>query len=497
MHVRQSLMAAVLAAVSLAFGTLLVQTATAATTAADPNSAPTSGERETGRKAYEEISKYYGIYEDQALQDYINTVGQNLVRHSHMPNAEFHFNVLDTEDFNAFATEGGYVYVHRGLLAYLNSEAELATVVGHEIGHVTARHMAKRKVQNVLTSIAVTAAAIMTQNQAAAQLANLGGNAWLGGYSREQESEADRLGVEYAAKTGYRPEAMADVFRTFQAQERFERDRAKMEHRDPHLYHGVFSDHPAPDDRMIQAIKISANFQPAEGQGIENHDEYLHRIEGLPYGSSKRQGIVRDNRFYHSELGISLAFPKGWIVENEPTRLVARSPGGDSLMQMTADARPDKLSPREFLIKNLRSSNLSSGEELTIDGYDAYTLIDRHGSPFDEGSGPVRYVAIYKDKSVYVFAGASRSSVKMMPAADLVFVSVAETFRRMRPSEYPLGEPYRIKLLQATANTRIGEVAKEIPLQRKEDYPLETIRLLNAMYPKGEPKEGQLFKTIQ
>jgi predicted Zn-dependent protease len=494
MHARKALVAASLAALSVALG---LATARPAGAGADPYAAPTSGERETGRKAYEEIIKYYGIYEDQSIQEYMNTVGQNLLRHSHMPTAEFHFTVLDTDDFNAFATEGGYVYVHRGLMAYLNSEAEFATVVGHEIGHVTARHMAKRKVQSVLTGIAVTAAAIMTQNQAAAQLANLGGNAWLGGYSREQESEADRLGVEYAAKTGYRPEAMADVFRTFQAQERFERDRAKIEHREPHLYHGVFSDHPAPDARMIQAIKISANFQPAEGQGIENRDEYLHRIDGLPFGSSKRQGIIRDNRFYHSDLGISLAFPKGWIVSNEPTRLVARSPKGDSLMQMTADGRPDKLSPREFLIKNLRSSSLASGEELKIDGYDAYTVVDRRGSPFDEGSGPVRYVAIYKDKSVYVFAGASRSSSKMVPAADLVFLSVAETFRRMRPSEYPLGEPYRIKLLKATSNTRVGEVAKEIPLQRKEDYPLETVRLLNALYPKGEPKEGQLFKTIQ
>jgi predicted Zn-dependent protease len=495
MFARKVPVTASLVAIALTITSLLVQPTLFA--AEDAEARPTARERETGRKYYEEIIRVYGIYEDQTLQDYVNAIGQNLARHSHMPTAEFHFTVLDTDDFNAFATEGAYVYVHRGLLTYLNSEAELATVVGHEIGHVTARHMAKRKVQSILTGIAVTAAAIMARNQAVAQLANLGGNAWLSGYSRGEESEADRLGVEYAAKTGYRPEAAVDVFRAFQSQERFERERAKTEHRDPHLYHGVFSDHPAPDERMIQAIKVSANFAPAEGQGIENHDAYLRHIEGLPFGSSKRQGIMRENRFYHAELGISLAFPKGWIVENEPTRLLARSAKGDSLMQMTADSRPDKTSPREFLIKNLHSSSLSSGEELKIDGFDAYTVVDRNGSPFDEGSGPVRYVAIYKDKSVYVFAGASRSSSKMVPADDRVFLSVAETFRRMRASEYPLGEPYRIKLLKATAQTRMGEVAKEFPLQRKEDYPQETLRLLNALYPKGEPKEGQLFKTVQ
>jgi predicted Zn-dependent protease len=495
MFARKAPLPASLAAISLAVALLGFQPLSQA--ADDATARPTSGERETGRKAYEEIIKFYGIYEDQSLQDYVNAIGQNLLRHSPMAGAEFHFTVLDTDDFNAFATEGGYVYLHRGLMGYLNSEAELAAVMGHEIGHVTGRHMAKRKVQSVLAGIAVTAAAIMSRSQAAAELANLGGSAWLTGYSREQESEADRLGVEYAAKTGYRPEAAADVFRIFQAQERFERDRAKAEHRDPHLYHGVFSSHPAPDARMIETIKVAANFAPAEGQGIENRDEYLHRIDGLPFGSSRRQGVMRENRFYHAELGISLAFPKGWIVANEPTRLLARSPKGDSMMQMTADGRPDKLSPREFLIKNLRSSSLASGEELKIDGFDAYTVVDRHGSPFDEGSGPVRWVAIYKDKSVYVFAGASRSSSNLVPAADRVFVSVAETFRRMRASEYPLGEPYRLKLLRATAQTRMGEVAKEVPLQRKEDYPQETLRLLNALYPKGEPKEGQLFKTVQ
>jgi predicted Zn-dependent protease len=495
MFARKAPMAALLAVMTLAFGGLGFQSAAVA--ADDSKAAPTASERETGRKNYEQIIRVYGIYEDQSLQDYVNAIGQNLVRHSHMPNAEFHFTILDTDDFNAFATEGGYVYVHRGLLAYLNSEAELAAVMGHEIGHVTGRHMARGKTQTVLATLAATAAAIYGGSEAAYQLANLGGAAWVNGYTRTLESEADRLGIEYAAKTGYRPEAAADVFRTFQAQERFERDRAKEEHRDPHLYHGVFSDHPAPDARMIQAIKVSANFAPAEGQGIENRDEYLHRIDGLPFGSSRRQGILRDNRFYHAELGISLAFPKGWIVANEPTRLLARSPNGDSLMQMTQEMRPDKLSPREYVIKNLRGSNLSSGEELKIDGYDAYSVIDRRGSPFDEGSGPVRYVVIYKDKFVYIFAGASRSSSRLVPAADRVFVSVAETFRRMRPAEYPLAEPYRLKLLKATANTRLGEVAKEIPMQRKEDYPQETVRLLNGFYPKGEPKEGQLFKTIQ
>ena len=173
-------------------------------------------------------------------------VGQQVAKNSHLPDWDFKFTVLDDESVNAFTTGGGYVYVHRGLLAYMTTEAELAGVLGHEIGHVTARHPARRQTRGVLASVLATGAAIMTGSSAVAQLANIGAQAWLQGYGRENEMEADRLGLEYATKTGYRPEAMGEVFKVFKAQETFELQRAKDEGREPQIYHGVFSSHPAP-----------------------------------------------------------------------------------------------------------------------------------------------------------------------------------------------------------------------------------------------------------
>src|SRR5256885_871724 len=223
--------------------------------------------------------------------------------------------------FAAHRPGGGYVYIHRGLLPYLNSEAELAAVLGHEIGHDVARHPARSQARGVLLGTGALATAILTGNAAIAEMADLGATAWMQGYGRDQESEADRLGLEYAARSGYRPEAMGNAMKVFKAQESFELTRAKDEGRDPNIYHGVFSDHPAPDERIVQATLGAANIATVpRGGWIDNRDEYLKAIDALPYGSSREQGIVRDNRFYHAGMKLTMAFPKGWRVQNERDR---------------------------------------------------------------------------------------------------------------------------------------------------------------------------------
>jgi predicted Zn-dependent protease len=175
----------------------------------------TQGEIENSRRAYQQIIQVYGLYEDQAVQDYVQKVGQKVAHNSHLADREFTFVVLDEESINAFTIGGSYVYVHRGLLTYLNSEAELASVLGHELGHVTARHPARQQTRGLMTSILATGAVIATGSSAVAQLANIGGTAVLQGYGRAAEMEADRLGLEYATKSGYRPEAMGEVFKVF------------------------------------------------------------------------------------------------------------------------------------------------------------------------------------------------------------------------------------------------------------------------------------------
>ena len=453
-------------------------------------------ESETSRKAHTEIIKAYGVYDDQSLQDYVSEIGQRVAKQSDLPANEFKFLVLDDDSINAFTTGCCYVYVHRGLLQNLNSEAELASVLGHEVAHVTARHPQKRQTQGVLASVLAAGAAIATGSSAVAQLANVGAGAWMQGYGRENELEADRLGLKFAAKAGYRPEAMADTFEMFKRGESFEIARARAEGREPRIYHGLFSSHPTPDARVIQAAKGSAKLeQGPPGGWVDNRDEYLKKIDGMVYGSSRVQGIVRDNRFYHADLGITIAFPRGWTVENQRDRLLAYTVSKDTIMQITVKEVPPSQGPREFLLTQLRGASVTGGEQLTSNGMDGYSVITTNGSPLDGGAGPVRWIVLYRGRSAYVFAGASKSSRGTTPEADKLFQSVAQTMRSLKPAEFPLAEPYRIRVKQAaTDNTDLGAYAASIPVEK---YQKEELLLMNGLYPDKKIKAGMLYKVVE
>lgn len=453
-------------------------------------------ESETSRKAHAQIIQAYGVYDDQSLQDYVSEVGQRVARQSDLPANEFKFLVVDDDSINAFTTGCCYIYVHRGLLQNLNSEAELASVLGHEIAHVTARHPQKRQTQSVLASVLATGAAIATGSGAIAQLANVGAGAWLQGYGRENELEADRLGLKFAAKAGYRPEAMADTFEMFKRGESFEIARARAEGRQPRIYHGLFSSHPTPDARVIQAAKGSAKLeQGPPGGWVDNRDEYLRKIDGMVYGSSRAQGIVRDNRFYHADLGITIAFPRGWTVENQRDRLLAYTVAKDTVMQITVKGVPPNQGPREFLLTQVRGASVTGGEQLTSNGMDGYSLITTNGSPLDGGAGPVRWIVLFRGRSAYLFAGASKSSRGSTPESDGLFRSVAQTMRSLKPAEFPLAEPYRIRIKEATTdNVDLGAYAADIPVEK---YQKEELLLMNGLYPDKPIKAGQLYKVVE
>ena len=453
------------------------------------------GEKKTTQKNHQEIVKALGLYDDQATQEYVQIVGARMALASDLPNEEFKFFVIDDEAINAFTTGCCNVYVNRGLLVNLNSEAELAGVLGHEIGHVTARHPARRQTRGMAASLGAMAAAILTGSNAIGQLANIGAAAWMSGYGRENEMEADRLGLKYMVKAGYNPESIGKVFNVFQAGEKFERQRAAAEGREPRLYHGVFSSHPSPDERAVQAAKGAANIKDAPPNGwIERHDEYLTTINGIAYGSSKAQGIVRDNRFYHADMGITVAFPRGWTIENQRDRLLAFTPKKDAMMQIMIDAKPEKQAPREFVLSKLKGQSVFKGEPLTADGNEGYTVVTRSGSPIDNGLGPVRWVVMYRGQSAFIFAGASRSALDGVPEVDGLIKSTALTLRGLKPSEFPLAEPYRIKVVKATAKTDLSDYAQDMP---EDKFKKETLELINAMYPNKEPKSGQLFKIVE
>ena len=460
-----------------------------------PKGGGTMKESRASRDAHEKILKAYGLYANQELQDYVNELGQRIARHSSLPNAEWTFVLLDDDSINAFTTGCCFVYLHRGLLANLNSEAELASVIGHEIAHVTQKHPQKRQTGGILASLGVLTTAMLTGSAALANLASLGAQLGTQGYSRTHELEADRVGLVFSTAAGYRPEAMGEVFQMFRRGERFEIERARAEGREPMRHHSLLASHPAPDARAVQAAKTSAGISGTPPGGwIENRESYLRRIEGMTYGSSRAQGIVRGNRFYHAELGITLAVPTGWTIENQRDRLIFFTPQKDAVMQVMVEGVPPTQGPREFLMTQLKGARTYGSEAFTSNGMQGFATLVPNGSPLDGGVGPVRYAVLYRGNSAYIFAGASRASRNGIPEADGLFQSVVQTLRGLKPAEAPLAEPFRLRIKTATAGTRLEDHVSAMP---EDKFAKEQLQLINGLYPNGNPKPGALYKVVE
>jgi len=438
------------------------------------------------------LQQFGGAYDDMRLQQYVNEVGQRAAKASHRPELQYTFTVLDSEEINAFTPGGGYVYITRGIMNYLNSEAELEAVLGHEIGHINARHPVRQQTQSTLSGIGAAAVGIVTGSGDLAGLANYAGAALITGYGRDMELEADALGAEYLAKTGQDPEHMIDVVRLLKNQEMFEVQRARQENRKPRIYHGVFSTHPDNDERLREVVKAADQIAKPTTLADAGRDRYLQAIQGLPVGTSRAQGVLKGNRFYHAHLGFTFAFPSGWTVENQAERLLAISPRKDSLLQMRTMAPPPNTGPQQFLSRLLSGKNAGPGEAIEVNGLQGYTAVVR-SERTDFGVVPARYAVIYHNNLAYVFAGASKSS-NSVPAADALFMSSVKTFRRLKNNEFQLAEPYKVKIIRADANTRIADLAKASPIK---EYPAELLRLMNNLYPDKEPQAGQLLKIVE
>ena len=447
-----------------------------------------------GRQMNAEIVQTMGVYNNPEMQEYVNSVGQKLAKAGNRPNLEYTFTVLDTEDVNAFAIPGGFIYISRGILPYLSSEAELAAVLGHEIGHVTAHHASRQQTQGTLAGIAGIATAILTGQPALAQLTDVAGEAVVRGYGRDMELEADRLGAEYLARTGYDPQAMIRVITTLKDQERFEVVAAKQEGRKPHVYHGLFATHPDNDTRLKQAVQVTQAVSGHATGKAQNEMDFLRRLEGVAWGTSGEQGVVRGSRMYHAAMGFTVAFPSGWAVENTRDHILAAPKSKDSMMMVQTAAIPPKLAePRTFMLQGLLGGQaLRDGQDLEINGLPAYTAVARNAqTPF--GVKPARIVVVKYANLYFVFWGASRSSGQV-PNGDRLFLSSAETFRRIRGDELGRAEPDRIHIIEAPEGATVESLAADTPLKR---YPIEQLRLFNRLYPKGEPTPGQLIKVVR
>ena len=360
-----------------------------------------SQEVQVGRDEDVKVREEYGVYDNKVLQQYVNEIGQRLGKASHRPHLQYSFVVVDSPEINAFALPGGYIYITRGILAYLNSEAELAAVLGHEIGHVTARHSVQQLSASTAAGVGATLLGVFVpalRNQIGDTAINLLGNVLLSGYGREHELEADRLGADYLYRTGYDPQAMIKVIGVLKNQELFDAEIARSEGRAPRSYHGVFASHPDADQRL-QEVVGEAGRLPA-GAGRINQDEFLRMLDKIPFGSSDSQGFVRNFMFYHRELGLVLKFPENWRITNKPDRVSATNQARDAIIEMRLAGRAAG-SPADVLRKTIGGAREVTAT--TINGLPAAvatTLVRGY---------PTRAAVLFLGKNAYLVAGQART----------------------------------------------------------------------------------------
>ena len=308
-------------------------------------------ELEIGRQGYAPVLAEYGLYEDPALQSYVNGIGQRVAKVSHLPGLEWHFTVVDDPAVNAFAMPGGYIYVTRGLLAHLGSEAQLAGVLGHEIGHVTRRHSAAQMTQQQLYGAGLALASVMSRTvqrySGAAQQAL--GLLFLK-FSRTDESQADELGVEYATLAGFDPREIPATYHTL----------ARLGEASGQRLPGFMSTHPDPGDRQRVTGELAQKAAAGKSGLIVNMASYLPRLDGLLYGQDPRQGYFVGDVYYHPTMLFQLRFPAGWLHRESHASVVAVDAAQTAGMQLSVASGAGATSPAAF-VANLKSTGAVAG----------------------------------------------------------------------------------------------------------------------------------------
>ncbi len=451
-------------------------------------------EIQIGRESDPDVRKVYGEYDDPELQAYVQRIGEELAAKSHRPQLIYRFTVLDSPTVNAFALPGGYIYITRGIMAYLNSEAELAAVLGHEIGHVTARHGVRQYSAAMAANVGYTIGAILVpelQNANVQDAFKLLSTSLLRGYGREHELESDRLGAEYLARSSYDPDAMIDVVSVLKGQEEYEKATAEREGREARAYHGVFATHPSADKRLQEVVGEARKYQTGATQK-RGRDRYLEMIDGMVFGDSEKEGIRRGNRFYHKPLDFQLTFPQGWNIENRPSYLAGYAPKKVALLHVSLEDRNRRISPREFVQQRLevKGNRLQEGRELRINGMPAFTGIATMKTPY--GTQPTRVTVAYFGDKAMVFLGATKDG--NVRAYDAAFLDTVRSLSRLDAEGRRLAEPLRIDVRKGRTGESFTSLARESAIP---NYPEIQLRLINDQYPEGDVVAGAPLKLVQ
>jgi predicted Zn-dependent protease len=433
------------------------------------------------------VEAFGGKYDDPALQSYVTSIGELLHSTSEMRQQPFRFVVLDSPIVNAFALPGGYVHISRGLMALANDEAELAGVVAHEIGHVTARHSAQRYSHGVVAGLGAALLGAVTGSREVASLGQLAASAYVQGYSRDQEFQADQLGVRYLGRAGYDPLAMSTFLESMGAEHRLALKIAGQEGANPGA--SLFSSHPRTADRVARAARDAR----ASHAGAKAHDRalYLRKIDGMVWGDSAAQGFVRGREFDHPVLRLRFTAPPGFKLQNGAEALMGEHPNG-AVMVFDGDTVKRTRSSTLAYVRDQWAPNLRLDgiEGLTIGGLEAATAAGRISTA--DGPADVRLVAIrWAPDQVFRFLFVTPPSTTARLDEDVR--RAAHSFRRLSGAEAAALKPLRIRVVKVRAGDTINKMARRMML---DEFGREWFQVLNGLAPGAVLTPGQLVKIV-
>jgi predicted Zn-dependent protease len=420
-----------------------------------------------------------GAYADSELQSYVSTIGMKLAAASERPQLPWTFTIVDDPQVNAFALPGGPIFITRGILAHMGSEAELAGVLGHEIGHVTARHSASQMSRAQLAQIGLGLGTVLRPDLAQfAGLASTGLQVLFLKYGRDDESEADMLGFRYSVRTNYDPHAMLDLFRMLQGVEVL-----AGQGRVP----GWLTTHPFPEDRLSQTQERLASTQADYGSMVTNRDAFRQRLDGIVYGDDPRQGYFDGQAFYHPELKFQLIFPQGWATRNGVSAVTGISAKEDAIVQLGLAGSE---SPRDLLQKFLAQEGVQAGQtsNASINGLPAATARFSANTQQGQVQGRVGFIQLAgRTYSLFGYAGAEQAA-----GYDETFRQWMGSFRSLTDANRLNVQPARVRIVKVPSAMTLAEFNRRYP----SSIPIERLALLNGVAADGRLEAGSLAKRV-
>lgn len=438
-----------------------------------------SQEIQMGRQASQQVEATIGTYGDSSLVRYIRGVGMGIARVSERPDLPWSYEIADEPVVNAFALPGGFIYVTRGILPYFNSEAELAAVLGHETGHVTARHSVEQISRQQLAQLGLGIGSVLFEPvQKYGNVLGAGLNLLFLKYSRDDERQADALGLRYMVKAGYDPNQMIDVFQML--------DRQSSESGGSGVP-GWLQTHPSPQDR-IQLIRKQLDTLPvAERKGKIERQAYLKHMDGIVFGQDPRDGYFQGDLFLHPKLRFQIRFPQGWQTQNTPQAVSAGAPNGDAVLQLTlAQASGHRSAASDFFSQQgVRSGGT---QETSINGFPA-TL----GSfEAQTQSGVVDGLAAFLDFGGNTYQILGYAAQGSYGSYRPTFESAIRSFDRLTDRSALDVQPMRVELYTTRRQTSIREIARSKP----SPVSVTTLAIVNGVREDEAIPRGRTIKWV-